>query len=446
MQGKQTNSKILLPLIAVHVLFFVLACVYQRIYMGDSWEYVYMALNIKEQGLWYSGNAALPITEEYMTLRPPGYSLFLLLVYFFTVNNWVVLALQNIISFANILLLRNSLLRLGYDPKYDRLFFVAVLLYPAQFIHTNTIAPDILLQSTVLIYFHEWLRLHQTKNANHALYMSLALIAGLFIKPVLYPFALVHILLLIWTTWGQGRVVRIVALSLLPVLCIVGCNYINLQRTGKFHFSSTQSFNAVYYYYFYFADKKGIDKAQTFLQAERDQMNAMPVFADRYNYANERGKELLKQNFAPYMAYHLKHSARLLIDPGKGEMDMFFGRLTLGRLYTKQSSGFYATIKEKGISGLGTYLQDNPTMLLVLPVLLFNVLKLAGLFFFVRTKRVARKVKLFVLLLIGYFAVVTGPIANSRYFIPVSLIVAGCAVLGYQYRLQDRKNKPIITS
>src|SRR5690606_35256464 len=112
-----------------------------------------------------------------------------------------------------------------------------------------------------------------------------------------------------------------ITIALLPVLSIIAYNYINLQRTGKFHFSSTQSFNAVYYYYFYYADKEGVDSAQKFLQAERDKMAAMPVFADRYDYANARGKELLKENFVPYILYHMKHSARLLIDPGKGELD-----------------------------------------------------------------------------------------------------------------------------
>ncbi|MFI5196843.1 MAG: hypothetical protein ACHQD8_07115, partial [Chitinophagales bacterium] len=65
----------------VHILFFLLACSYKRIYMGDSFEYIYEALNIKNLFFFYSGNPVMPIMPEYMTQRQPLYPLFLMLVY-----------------------------------------------------------------------------------------------------------------------------------------------------------------------------------------------------------------------------------------------------------------------------------------------------------------------------------------------------------------------------
>src|SRR5690606_13349776 len=148
----------------------------------------------------------------------------------------------------NIMLVRSTILRLGFNHRYDWLLFLAVLFYPAQFVHTNTIAPDILLQSTLLLYLDQWVRLYQRRRWQQALYMSLALIAGLMIKPVLYPFSIVHVLLVLWLLWQRGKgIAHTITIALLPVLSIIAYNYINLQRTGKFHFSSTQSFNAVYY-------------------------------------------------------------------------------------------------------------------------------------------------------------------------------------------------------
>jgi hypothetical protein len=97
------RDKIFIGAVAlVHVLFFLLACCYKRIYMGDSFEYIYEALNIKQYFFFYSGNPALPIEPEYMTQRQPLYPLFLLGVYLFTVNNWIVNFLQNILSVINI--------------------------------------------------------------------------------------------------------------------------------------------------------------------------------------------------------------------------------------------------------------------------------------------------------------------------------------------------------
>jgi hypothetical protein len=194
------------------------------------------------------------------------------------------------------------------------------------------------------------------------------------------------------------------AIPLIAVFVYMGWNY---TRTGKVHFSSNQSFNAVYYYYFYFSDTKGVAYAQHFLGSERQKMAAIPDFGDRYNYANHRGMELLKENFAPYMLYHLKHSARLLVDPGKGEWDMFTGRLTLGNLYKGNKKGFYAAYKTGGVKGVLDYIEENPSFFLAMVVLLFNVLRLLGLFFFVFDRNQALGIRLMVVLLVGYFAITT---------------------------------------
>ena len=170
----------------------------------------------------------------------------------------------------------------------------------------------------------------------------------------------------------------------------------------------------------------------------------MPSFEERYDYANSRGIQLLKDNFGPYMLYHIKHSARLLIDPGKAEWDMFTGSLTLGRLYSKEQTGFYATIKKDGFSGLDEYISRNPSFAPIMIVLFFNMLRLGGMLLFFGNRRFNWRIRLFVFCFLGYFAITTGPIANPRYFIPVSLIAIGCATLGYQRILQGRKNKAII--
>src|SRR4051794_24943157 len=91
------QDKVFIGIIAlVHIVFFLLACCYRHIYMGDSFEYIYEALNIKNHFFFYSGNPSMPIAPEYMTQRQPLYPLFLLSVYLFTVNNWLVIVLQNL--------------------------------------------------------------------------------------------------------------------------------------------------------------------------------------------------------------------------------------------------------------------------------------------------------------------------------------------------------------
>ena len=427
-------------IVLVHVVFFVMACGFTRIYMGDSFEYIYEALNIKRYFFFYSGNPAMPISPEYMTQRQPLYPLFLLGVYLFTVNNWIVIVLQNILSAVNIYYARSVFVKLGYRKKYDWLLLLLIIAYPAQFINADTIAPDILLQTFTLVYFGNFVSLLQKKELRYAVWMSLALVAGLLVKPVLYPFVLIHLfIILIVAVRQKMRLQRPVLIAVFPLCAVLLYNFWNYTRTDKFHFTSNQSFNAIYYFYPFLSHKDGAESANKFLQKERVAYNEIPDYKDRYDFANEQGMELLRQNFFSYIAFHLMNSARIFIEPGKAEMDLFTGRLTYGRLYSKEQTGFYATLKNKGWGGMGAYFRNNPSMPLVILILIFNCIRLLGLLWFFVNRNIAWLIRAFTFILVGYFAMAAGPIANTRYFLPVSLIVIGCSVLGFMGKLSKNK-------
>jgi len=427
------NDKIFIGIVVlVHVVFFLLALHYTRIYMGDSFEYIYEALNIKKYFFFYSGNPSLPIVPEYMTQRQPGYPLFLLAVYLFTINNWVVIVLQNVLSVFNIYYARKIFLKIGYQKKYDWLLLLFVAAYPAQFINANTIAPDILLQTFTLLYFGNFILLLQNKQLKYATWMSLALIAGMLVKPVLYPFTLIHVLIIIIAVVRQKmKLQRPILIAILPLCAVLSYSYWNYLRTDKFHFTSNQAFNATFYYYSYFGRKYGADSANRFLANERREYASIQEYKDRYDYANERGKVLLMQNFFPYMVYHLKNTARIFIEPGKAEMDLFTGKLTYGKLYSKGQTGFFATWREKGWGGMSEYLHNNPSLLFVLVVFVFNCVRVIYFVCFLLSRKTHWLLRLFIFVFVGYFALAAGPIANTRYFLPVSLIVIGSAVLGF---------------
>ena len=416
----------------VHIVFFLLACRYTRIYMGDSYEYIYEAVNIKQLLFFYSGNPAMPILPEYMTQRQPGYPLFLLSVYLFSVNNWIVIILQNMISIGNIVYCRAIFLKAGLSRKYDWLLLLFVVAYPSQFINANTIAPDILLQTCALFYFGNFVELWRSKQLRNAGYMSLWLVAGMMVKPVFYPFVIVHFgLLSLFFMRAKMKMQRPVLIALIPVCAVLLYNYSNYTRTGKFHFSSNQSFNAIYYFHHYYSNAYGADNAAQFLAKERATTNAFGDYADRYDHANKRGVALLKKNFLPYMSFHIQNTLRIFVEPGKAEMDLFTGQLTYGKLYSAQQTGFFATLKRDGWSGLGRYIEDNPSMPLVLIVFIFNCIRGMGLALFLLSKNRSQWMRAFVFIFIGYFAFAAGPIANTRYFLPVSLIASCCAVVGF---------------
>jgi hypothetical protein len=428
-------------IVLAHLICFLLARYYTRIYMGDSFEYIYEALNIESNGFFYSGNPALPIEVEYMTQRQPLYPFFLLVVYMFSINNWIVIILQNLISICNIYYARRILLRLGYQKKYDWLRLLMIVAYPSQFINANTIAPDILLQTFTLLYFGNLIEYVQTRQQRHLLWMSIALACGMLVKPVLYPFVIVHVVMVLAIVLvRRQQVSKAIAVALIPIVTMMLYSYWNYTRTGKYHFSSNQSFNAIFYYYSYFNNKEGTKKATEFLDSERGKIAAIPEYKERYDYANARGITLLKENFAPYMAFHLKNSARIFIEPGKAEMDLFTGRLTYGRLYSREQTGFFATLKSKGWSGVGAYIRSNPSMPLVFIVLLFNLVRVVGLVLFFASAAVPRGIRILSFIFISYFAVAAGPIANTRYFLPVSLLAIGCSCTGLILFFQKKKN------
>jgi len=438
MTGYDRNDKIFVgTIVLVHAVFFALAMHYTRIYMGDSFEYIYEALNIKRYSFFYSGNPAMPIVPEYMTQRQPGYPLFLLAIYLFAVNNWIVILLQNVLSVFNICYARKMLMNIGFRKKYDWLLLLLVVAYPAQFINANTIAPDILLQTFTLVYFANFVLLIQRKQLKYAVFMSLALIAGMLVKPVFYPFAAVHLFIIIVAAARlKMKLQRPMLAAILPLCVVFAYNYWNYTRTEKFHFTSNQAFNASFYYYSFFVQKYGPDSANIFLSRERRVYDLIPEYKDRYDYANERGMQLLSQNFLPYLVFHLKNSARIFIEPGKAEIDLFTGRLTYGRLYSREQTGFYATLRNNGWGGMGGYVQQNPSILAVLVVFIFNCVRLIGLFLFFSARGINRGVRFFAFLLFAYFAVAAGPIANTRYFLPVSLLAIGCAVVGFVYKAE----------
>lgn len=430
---KTADLRFVAALIIVHAVFLAIALNYRKIFNGDSAEYIYMALNIKERFWFYCGNPVLPVVPEFLTLRPPGYSLFLLLTYLFTVNNWVVLIVQNCLSIFNICYLRHTILALGYKKKYDWILLAFVLLYPSQFVNVNTITPDILLQTSVVLYFGAFVSWFRTDKWRYAFAMSGALVFGLLVKPVLYPFAYVHCLLVLSFAFKGKNMLRPFLVAILPVLVVLMYGYWNYQRTGKLHFTSTQSFNAVFYQNKYIEYAYGRDSAAVFLAKERQQMAAIPAFKDRYDYANQRSVALLRHNFFDYAWFHIKYSLWILVAPGKGELDIFLGELSLSELYQKkQPPGLLFLVKTKGFPGLQEYVYRNPSFPLAMLVLVFNCIKLLGLALFFLDRKIGRYTRIFVLVIIGYFIFTAGPIANSRYFVPVALITAGCAAIGYQ--------------
>jgi len=439
---KKKDYFFLTALIIVHALFYIMALHFKKIYSGDAPEYIQEALNIKDHFFFYCGNMGLPIREEYMTLRPPLYPLFIMFVYLFAINNWIVLLLQSVLSVTNIFFIRDTLFRLGYNKKYDWLLLLLVIAYPSQFLFSNCIASDILFQSFVVIYFRHFVLMVYDKNWKHALWMSIALVLGAMVRPIFYPFVAVHFVgLFIMAYLQKVNLSKAAGIGLLPILVILVYNTWNYERTGKFHFSSIEAINANYNIWEYNNSKLGAIKGTEMYNELKVKIAAKPSYKERYNTSVKIARQFIKQHFVSYSLFHLKHVGRIFIEPGKAEIDFYFGWLSLTYLSSAESvnKGFYATMRERGWSSIGNYIVTHPSMPMVIIVFMFNCIRLAGFIMFICSKRFLLLIRLFVLLLMAYFTITVGPVSNTRYFLPVSLIMIACSVLGFQAFYEKRK-------
>src|SRR5690606_34413393 len=91
--------------------------------------------------------------------------------------------------------------------------------------------------------------------------------------------------------------------------------------------------------------------------------------------------------------------------------------------------------------GVIRFAGDQPSVWLAGVVFLFNLVKLAGLVLFAINRRIPPGVRIFVLLFLAYFAVLTGPISTPRYVLPVSLLYIGAAALGFILFYESRKDQ-----
>jgi hypothetical protein len=422
-----------------HAGFYALTLHFGVLYMGDSWEYITGGYNLLEHSWLYSGSPSMPVVEEYMTQRTPLYPAFLAGVYALGGDNWTAIFLQGLVSIASLLLLRSTMLRLGHNPPGDWLLLLLLLTFPPQYIHAMWVEPEMLLQLFTVLYFRSWVILVQKKKPSHAWAMSAWLIIGLFTKPVMFPFVAVHAALLIAACfrWRLSKAVLLAAL--LPVVAVLTYRHINKLRTGHAHFSSNQAFNALYYAYPYIAHRHGNANAMAWLQTQRAAVEKLPLFADRYNEAERHGRTFLKNEWHGYLPFHLRGSARLLIDPGKADLDLFTGRLTYGKLYGIAHPGATRSPPEVPAHGSWRERLAQPSFILALLIALFNLVRLTGVALFLADKRQWVMVRLFLLFLVLYFSGLAGPIAVPRYLLPVWPLIAGAAALGWS-RILARRN------
>lgn len=424
------NRVFLCLLILAHAIGFCAAVfLFKRPYSYDSTEYIQLAGNLKH-GWYYAGNPALPVDAKLLSLRPPVYSLFLLLIWsLFGQQTWTVLLFQNLLSIFNCLLVYDTFEKLSISPtRKNYIYWILVLAFPMQIVYTNMIFSDVLFQCFLMLYLRQLLFFINDHQPRRILSMSIWLIAGVFTKPILFPYLLLHAIFSIIVSIKSRRWILSTA-GLLPLLLLFAYGQWNKKQTGLFHISSVQSINMLEYnlsefYISKYGHKAGIQK----IDSLKEVVNAEPDFRHQYEKAAALASAKMKEDILGYGLFHFKRSLQLFIDPDKLEFDIFSRQF-----YYKNNSqtSFKDALHNEGIKGAWAYIKSYPYLPFLIITPLFGLIRILGLllYFFERKHKLQYKIAIGIFVL--YFACITGPVANARYFMPLILPMSFCAGLGY---------------
>ena len=399
----------------LHLVFFVLQCIFQRSFLADSVQYLNLADNLLEHGTFYSWDLNEPIDMQGYSQRPPGYPLFWLPFRLFSDSVFPGLLVQCLVSTVTFL----GLYRLWEDlglriaPLWGAL--PALVFFPAQLIYANMVMSEILFQACIFWAFFFLVRFIREPQGKYLLIYNLLLCAGLLTKPVLYLWWIPNVVIIGWFAFRQKQF-KWLTFAAIPVVAIVlwcGGNYLG---TGYYHFSSITSINLLNYNaYHALLEVYGPEEADSVIFAVKDEAALIKDFAEREKYVEKAATDLVMEHKVAYAKFHLKGMVNFFLDPGRFDLYQFFGW---------QEEGFQGLLyyfSKDGYVGIFNFLREQPMVpaFSLVSVMIWNLLLLLALLNFMFLKKVPWEIRLLTLLMIGYICAATGPLGASRFKLPI---------------------------
>ncbi|MCK5135639.1 MAG: glycosyltransferase family 39 protein [Bacteroidales bacterium] len=415
-------------LLLVHLLFFLSSVIRPPGSLTDSVDYLNASRNIFSQGVLYCGDLTEPVREEQYTRRPPLYPVFLG-ISILSGSDIPLFLLQIMISLVSIFIVFRI-----FSPERPEqrnasgvIALILLLATPAQFIYSNRIMAEIPFQ--LLLVLSAWsVFKYSEKQENRFIWLfNLFLTLGMATKPVLYPFVILTVLISIYMLLRTRKRAFLLAVGL-PVIWIIGYSVWNYNRTGSSQYSSIQTANLVNYNLRYFLMNQEGAKAAT---VEIDRLytfcGTSASYREKNNCLDQGVREVILDRPVKYALFHLKGSIRLFLDPGRFDLVKFFS------IQESNTSGFLTELNQDGFAGAVRFLKQQGWWLVILLglIAIFKLLKITGFLLYMFRKGDHLYPRIFIVLLVGYLALVTGPLGASRFLLPVELLIIGGAVKGW---------------
>lgn len=417
-------------ILLVHLIFLFSAIFNPPAPLSDSGDYLNASENLYSSGTLYCGDLSLPIQPEQFTRRPPLYPVLLGVASLFG-SEIPFFLFQILISLTSIFLVfriffpnSNSF---SVRPIHVGITTLLLLATPAQFIYANRIMAELLFQLLLVLMTWSVYRYFKYKDSKYIWLFNLFLTLGMATKPVLFPFTL-FILLISPILFVRLRNRTFLWALCLPILWISFYSVRNNYQTDSSQYSSIQTANMVNYNMRYFLmEQEGSDAAA----AEVDRLYAAcdqsMGYMEKNRCLNQGVKEKILERPLKYGVFHLKGCLRYFIDPGRFDLVTFFN------WEHPDSGGFLQKLNQEGLKGAFGFLKQQGLGMMVLLALiaLFKLFKVSGFILYLVRDKELLPFKIFLALLVGYLAFVTGPLGASRFLLPVELLLIGAAVQGW---------------
>ena len=414
------EKRLFLIIGVLYLLFFMARMISNIYFLTDSYEYFEVAKAIRDFTYFESSNH-----PELFTRRPFLYPLFL--SFFVNFSPIFIVVIQTVLGLFNTFILFKIIKQ--YQIQLNNSLLIFFLLTPSIFIYSQLIMSEWLVMLFLTILF--WLLLQKWTKNNFA-YIQIITVLLAFTKPIFYPFIYVNLIFFL-VYMIKNKVFSF--WLFLPIICLqLYLNY-NKNVTGYKHFSSIENANLIGYNLYYFkSSTQSKEKAELWLNSVfNDKKYVGKSFKEQNIYLKQIATNEIKKNFFQYSFYHFYTAIRGIVDPGRFDLMTFFEKET-GR------QGFLEVLNSN--KSIWSIFKNKYFFIYIflLPIFLANCIKwfyfLRYLFFNKSTFKVY-----YFIILFGYYILVSGPVNCSRYMMPFQGVLMVFAVLGMQFKFNNRNQK-----
>lgn len=407
--------------------------------MGDAKGYMILAEHMREFGVFSFSNTA-PFSPE--SFRAPGYPAFLAILLSVFREWWLVMAVQTVmVSIAPALLY--VLLR----PYHERAAFWGSVLFVIEPIRLFASASPLSDMLFVCLFLLSLLSLEKGRLQGGVWWFiasGVLLGASILVRPIAMFLPLLYGVYVLWMLGVSKRSLRFVAVLCVAALVVVGpWMYRNHTLFHSWSIASVGSANLMLYNAPEFLKYAPSAHAQAVYDAFMLEQNALSrdeaLSLARSSVFTDTFRLLIQGNEMTYITFHILKTVPFFVTDGLRDTIRLFGVDigTMPNISTALLQGNIPLVVSYILSG------GLPILLLVFGSGFWAVVVLLWLY----TSGVVLRARLwplvfFFVVLVGYFALLTGPVSNARYRLPVEgfLLVAAVGVCIKTAKAYDTKN------